>query len=128
SGPGPGARSLRLEFGGDSAPGSQLIYQLVLLQPNSRYSLSFVARAEDLVSGGPPVILALAANSETTKILGQSDPLSVGTSGWRAFNVNFSTDESTSAVVIAVQRLACNQSPCPIFGKLWLSRFSLEKM
>jgi len=127
AGPDVGARSLRLSFGGDSAGGSQLIHQLVLLQPSSRYSLSFSARAENLVSGGPPVILALDQRSDATKILGQSKPLATGTSGWTAYKVDFSTDQSTSAVTVSLQRLPCNQSPCPIFGKLWLSRFSLVK-
>jgi len=127
-GPGVGARSLHLSFGGDSAGGSQPIHQLVLIQPNSRYSLSFVARAENLVSGGPPVILVLDPRGDATKILGQSEPLAPGTSGWTSYKVDFSTDENISAVRVSLRRLACNQSPCPIFGKLWLSRFSLVKI
>jgi tetratricopeptide (TPR) repeat protein len=127
SGPSPATRSIRLQFSGDNALGNQLIYQLLLLEPGSRYSLSFVARAENLVSGGPPVILALSASGKTTKILGQSEPLSPGTTGWTTYKVDFSTDQDTSAVVIALRRLACDQSPCPIFGKLWLSGFSLAK-
>ena len=128
SGPSPGSRSICFEFGGASSPGTLLMHQLVLLQPNSRYSLSFVAKSMDLESGGPPVILALDAGSKTTRILGQSDPLSTGTSGWITYRVDFATDESTSAVFIALQRLACTQSPCPVFGKLWLSEFSLSKV
>jgi tetratricopeptide (TPR) repeat protein len=124
SGPGPGARSVRVEFGGDSAPE---IHQLVLLQPNTRYSLSFMARAEGLVTGGPPVIVALAADSKPVKILSQSKPLSPGTREWNGYQVEFSTDEKTSAVIIALQRLSCSQSPCPIFGKLWLSKFALAR-
>jgi hypothetical protein len=127
SGPETGTRSVRLEFGGDSALASHPIYQLVLLSPDTRYSLSFRARAADLVTGGPPVILALAADGKTIKILGQSEPLSPGTSGWTTYRMDFSTDENNSAVNIALQRLACSQSPCPIFGKLWLSAFSLTK-
>jgi Flp pilus assembly protein TadD len=124
SGPTPGARSVRVEFSGEHAPGN-LIHQLVLLQSKTRYSLNFMARAEDLVSGGPPVILAFDGGSKT--ILGQSKPLSPGNSEWSAYQVDFATDSNTAAVIIALQRLSCNQSPCPIFGKLWLSRFSLVK-
>jgi hypothetical protein len=86
-----------------------------------------MAKAEDLVSGGPPVILALTAAGNTTKILGQSEPLAPGTREWTAHKVDFTTDENASAVVIALQRLACNQSACPVFGKLWLSDFYLTK-
>ncbi len=125
--PYPGSRSLRLDFGGDSPPGNRLIHQLVLLQPNSRYSLSFMSMAENLVSGGPPVIVAMTATSENAKVLSQSEPLSPGTSGWYTYKLKFSTDANTSAVIIALQRLACHQSPCPVFGKLWLGGFSLVK-
>jgi tetratricopeptide (TPR) repeat protein len=127
SGPNPGARSLRLEFGGNSDPGSKLIHQLVLVQPNSHYSLRFMAKTEDLVSGGPPVILALAADNEPAKTIGVSKSISTGTSGWSAYEMDFSTDEKTGVVDIALQRLSCVQNPCPIFGKLWLSGFSLRK-
>jgi hypothetical protein len=127
SGPKPNSRSLRFEFDGDSPLGTQPVYQLVLLQPKSRYSLSFMAKAEGLISGGPPVVLALAPGGKTIKILGQSEPLSPGTPEWSAYKIGFTTDENTSAVVIALQRLACNQNPCPVFGKLWLSDFMLSK-
>lgn len=127
SGPALGVRSVRVEFGGDSAPGSQLIHQLVLVQSRTRYSLRFMARGEELVSGGPPVILAFDGGSKASKILGESKPLSPGTSEWTAYQLDFATDENTSAVIIGLQRVPCSQSPCPIFGKLWLSRFSLVK-
>lgn len=127
AGPSAGARSLRIEFAGDSAPGIQLVHQLMLLQPNTPYSLSFIARSEDLVSGGPPAVLVYDAGGNATKILGQSKPLSVGTSEWTAYQVDFVTVENTAAASIVLQRAACSQTPCPIFGKLWLSKFSVTK-
>ncbi len=127
SGPSPATRSIRLQFEGDNPLDSQLLDQLILVEPNSRYSLSFVARAENLVSGGPPVILVLVGSGKATRILSQSEPLSTGTNGWTPDKVDFSTDENTSAVKVSLQRLPCKQSPCPIFGMLWLSRFSLAK-
>jgi tetratricopeptide (TPR) repeat protein len=128
SGPTPGARSVRIEFSGDHAPGSQPINQLVLLQPKTRYSLSFMVRAENLVSGGPPLILVLDGGSRAMKILAQSKPFAPGTSEWSAYQMDFATEENTAAVMIALQRAACGESPCPIFGRLWLSRFSLVKV
>jgi tetratricopeptide (TPR) repeat protein len=127
SGPSSGTRSIRLDFSGESNLGSQPIRQLVLLQANSRYLLTFMAKTENLVSGGPPVILALAASSKNPKILGQSDPLSPGKNGWSAHKVEFATDENTSAVIVALQRVPCKQAPCPVFGTLWLGGFSLTK-
>jgi hypothetical protein len=127
AGPGSNTRSVSLQFGGVDS-GRQLIEQLVLLQPNSRYSLTFMAKNEELISGGPPVINVVAIRNKTYRILAQSGPLLPGTRDWSAYNVDFSTDENTSAVNVALQRLPCSQNPCPIFGKLWLGSFSLTKV
>jgi len=125
--PGLGSRSLRIEFSGDNAPLTPLVNQLVLLEPGKRYSLSFIAKTENLVSGGPPVIAALAMTGDPPKIIGQSALLSVGTTAWTPYHFEFWTDDATRAVVFSLQRQPCNQLPCPIFGKLWLSKFSLAK-
>jgi Carbohydrate binding domain/Tetratricopeptide repeat len=127
TGPVATAGSLRVDFSGENAPGSPAIQQLVLISPNSRYTLSFMARTEKLISGGPPVIVVLDPRSDSVKILGQSRPVSSGSSDWTAYTAEFSTDEKTEAILISVQRLPCNQSPCPVFGGLWLSRFTLTK-
>ena len=124
AGPTANMRSLRIEFSGDSQ--NQIFYQRVLLSPNSHYSLSFSAKAEKLVSGGPPVVAALDTSSSPV-ILGQSKPLSPGSDDWTSYVVAFSTREKGSNVMISLQRAPCSPSPCPVFGKLWLSGFSLTK-
>jgi Tetratricopeptide repeat len=127
SGPASGTRSLRLEFAGDIAAGTELVHQLVLTQPNSHYLLTFTTKSEELVSGGPPVFLAVDESRVPEKIIGQSTTIPTATTGWTENHLDFYTDEKTSAVRITLQRLACTQLPCPIFGKLWLSGFSLVK-
>src|SRR5882724_5062272 len=126
TGPQLGARSLRIEYQGDSPPGSWSIRQVVLLEKHSRYSLNFVARADQLVTGGAPIIVVLDAVGG--RLLGQSNPISVGSTGWIPYKVDFDVDEVTSAATIGLQRQACSQSPCPVFGRLWLSGFSLAKI
>jgi Tfp pilus assembly protein PilF len=123
SGPEPGTRSIQLEYRGDSPPGSQPIQQLVLLAKDQRYSLSFKAKSQDLVTGGTPVVFVLDGTRD--RILGQSAPIAAGTTGWTPYHVDFYVDNSTAAINIVVQRLACNQNPCPVFGRLWLSQFVL---
>jgi Carbohydrate binding domain len=127
SGPDNVGRSLCVNFSGDSVAASRLITQIILLQPGTKYSLSFKAKAESLVTGGPPVVRVLDELGSESKSLGQSAPLSPGTTGWKDYQFEFSTDERTSAVVIALQRLDCNQPSCPIFGKLWLSNLVVTK-
>jgi tetratricopeptide (TPR) repeat protein len=125
AGPAAGANSLRLDFDGLSPPGNPLVYQLVLVQPNTRYSLNFVSKAESLATGGPPVVAVLDA-SNPAKSLGQSKALSPGTIEWSPYQVDFSTESGTKAVIFSAQRLACSDTLCPIVGKLWLSKFAIS--
>ena len=127
SGPAPGIRSLRIDFSGESPPAREIIHQLVLVVPNTRYSLSFSARTEQLITGGPPAVVILDG-TQNPKILAQTNPVSAQTGNWVAYSADFSTPENSSAVIIRLQRLPCNQNPCPVFGKLWLSRFMLSKI
>ena len=71
TGPSKDTRSVCLQFAGDNPPGSQLIQQIVLVSAKTNYSLEFKARADSLVSGGPPVIVVSDASSEVVKILGK---------------------------------------------------------
>lgn len=127
SGPTPNSRSLRIEFAGEIPAEGQVLYQMLVLVPNSNYSLSFLAKTEDLLSGGPPVISILDASSESPVMLGQSKPLSPGTPDWTSNVVEFSTPEKSSTVIVALKRMPCSESRCPVFGKLWLGRFVLTK-
>jgi hypothetical protein len=127
-GPTEDGRSLRIEFAGDNAPSTTVARQLVLLQPDMRYSLSFMAKAGELVTGGPPVIVVLgnSSNGSSPKILGQSAALALGTTEWTRYAFEFTTD-STGQVLINIQRQPCSEVPCPVFGKLWLGKFSLTR-
>jgi tetratricopeptide (TPR) repeat protein len=127
SGPSEGSRSVVLEFGGDSPSGIQLVHQLILVQPQTRYTLSFMWKTEGLITGGPAVIRVVEAGANQPKALGQSNVLAIGTSNWARYELEFVTDEGASAVVIGLQRIPCSQNPCPAFGKVWLSQFSLVK-
>jgi len=126
-GPNPGTRSLRIEYAGDNSPSTPLVNQLILLQPGKRYSLSFMAKADNLVSGGRPVVVALTANGNPPKILGESDPLSMRGDEWSRYTFPFATDEVSGGIFVSLQRQQCTQVPCPIFGKLWLSKFSISR-
>jgi tetratricopeptide (TPR) repeat protein len=125
SGAVPDSRSLLLEFRGDQPPGSPLVSQLILVKPAAKYSLSFMERTESVVTGGPPMVVILDAGNQD--VLGQSSPIAIGTHEWKASQIDFSSKPEASAVVIILRRLDCTESPCPIFGKLWLSAFALAK-
>ncbi len=125
--PHSGSKDLRIEFTGDSNPGVELISQLVLVEPLRRYRLSFAGRSQEVVSGGLPIVTVTDASADR-KQLGQSAPLSKGTSNWNVISFEFVTQAATNAVVVKVQRENCTSGPCPIFGVISLDSFSLEQL
>lgn len=124
--PKEGKSSLRVEFSGDSDPGTPIISQLVLIEPNNRYQLNFAARTEDIVSGGLPRVAVLDAGNK--EILGKTNAFPRTVSSWQDYSIDFNSKETTRAILISLQREQCRESPCPIFGRLWLDNFSLKKL
>lgn len=123
--PRQGRSSLKIEFSGDSDPASAIISQLVLVDPGSHYQLRFAVRSEGLVSGGLPLVVVVDATDN--KVLRQSDKFQT-TDGWREYTLNFDVGPTANAVRIELQRQPCSTPPCPIFGRLWLDDFLLQRL
>ena len=121
-----GNSSLKIEFDGASNPASPIITQLVLVKPHARYQLRFAVRSEALVSGGYPRMVVNEA--DTNSVLAQSDQFPASTDGWHEYTIEFESGPSASAVQIALERQPCERSPCPIFGRLWLDNFTLQRL
>jgi len=124
--PQTGSKSLRIDFSGNSNSGTWPISQLILVEPGHRYRLNFACRAQDIVTGGLPLIVVTDA-SDNNKRLGESAPLGKESS-WQTFSVEFTAGEKTTAVIFSLQRQNCSTSPCPIFGSIFLDSFSLERL
>jgi Tfp pilus assembly protein PilF len=124
--PQEGRSSLRVEFNGDSDPATPIISQLVLVEPNSRYRLHFATRTENIVSGGLPRVVVVDAGNQ--EILGQTNAFPKAVNNWQYYSIDFNSKATTSAILISLQRERCSESPCPIFGRLWLDNFSLNKL
>ena len=124
--PHTGARSLRVDFGGES-PAPALLSQLVIVKPSTRYRIHFAARSRELVTGARPLV-AVTDAGENGPELAQSAPLDKGTSGWRPLSIEFTTGAVTNAVTVAVKREGCPSAPCPIFGSISLDSFSIEQV
>jgi hypothetical protein len=121
-----GSKSLRVDFAGDSNAESSSVSQLIPVEPSNHYRISFAARTQDIVTGGLPLAIVNDAAGEH-KRLGQSASLPEGSNGWQVFSCEFSTEPSTRAVVLSLQRKNC-APPCPIFGSVWLDSFSIERL
>ena len=126
--PKEGIRSVRIDLNGEYNPAIAIMTQLALVEPKARYRLHFASRAEEMVTGGLPVITVNDASSSGLRSLAESSPLPPGSSPWREQSIEFTTLEETAAVQISVVRQSCGSGPCPIFGRLWLDQFSLEKL
>jgi hypothetical protein len=123
-----GAFSLRIDFDGASDPSTRLVYQMVLVEPDSHYRLAFQVRSSELVTGGFPQITIVDPRVGGSGQVLVLEPQRQGSTGWLGQSIEFTTSGTTDAVVIGVLRQGCPQNPCPIFGRLWLDDFSLTKL
>jgi tetratricopeptide (TPR) repeat protein len=119
--PKTGRSSLLAEFKGDA--GSGIISQLVMVGPGVHYQLSFAARADQVVSGGLPGVTVTDGGDNA--VLGQPVVLPQQADNWQHYTIDFKTKPNTQTIQIALRRDGCN-SPCPIFGRVWLDDFSLK--
>src|SRR5256714_2601379 len=124
SSPHGGTRSLFLNFDGAPDINTRFASQLVPAESGAHYRLTFAARAEDLVSGAPPVVSVLDAAGE--RALAQSAPLARDTNGWREYELNFTA--TGDAVLVVIRRAGCDAASCPVFGRAWFDDFSLTKL
>jgi hypothetical protein len=120
-------KSLRLDWNGMSDPANAVASQLVLVEPNANYRLTFSARTQDIVSGGLPIV-SVGDASHDKQTLAQSIPLPQSTGEWQDYEMKFATTSATRAVLIAIRRQYCSDGPCPIFGRAWFDSFSLQKL
>ena len=120
-----GAKSLRIDFRGDSTPSQPLITQLVLVKREESYRLRFSAKSRELISAGLPVVVIRDASDPAQPALAQSSPLRSNGNGWQEFSIDLKTGAKTEAILISVERQNCPH-PCPAFGTAWLDSFQIE--
>ena len=120
-----GAKSLQINLDGAWTPGTPLLSQTFVVDPNTSYRLSFAVKTKDLVTGGPPMIVVNDATNN--QLLGKSDNFPTATTPWTKLSFDFTTMPASQAAIIRLQRNNCDSSPCPIFGTLWLDEFSIEQ-
>lgn len=119
-----GKRSLRLGFNGGWKAPHETISQMIVIEPERRYRISFSVRTKDIVTGGPPAIAIKDAG--TNERLGQSEAFPTPSSNWQAMSFGFSTRLGMEAVVLEFTRVVGECNPCPIFGELWLDDLVIE--
>ena len=75
------------------------------------------------MTGGPP--LFTVSDATTNQLLGKSENFP-STESWRMLSFTFTSLATTEAAVIRLRRNNCDESPCPIFGVLWLDEINIQ--
>lgn len=124
--PREGARSLKVEYAGNSEPARPAVSRLVAVESGARYRLAFSARTKELMTGGPPFIQIVSA-AKSSETLAETAPLPASTDGWQESALEFNAP-TAGAVRVVLLRKPCTTSPCPAFGAVWLDAFELRRV
>jgi tetratricopeptide (TPR) repeat protein len=119
-----GAKSLQITFDGNWAPGTPLLSQTIIVEPEKTYRLLFAIKTKDLVTGGPPFIAV--RDTTNNQLLGKSEKFPSTMGPWSTLTIDFTTLPDSQAAIVRLERNNCDAS-CPIFGTLWLDRFQIEQ-
>lgn len=120
-----GQRCVRVKFAGDVNLGQKLVWQLALLAPQRTYSLRFFVRSSEMISAGLPAVVVAKGTSD--QVIARSSPIGSTNDLWIESNLRFVAPDD-GLVSISLQRPACTENPCPIFGELMLDDVSLTEV
>lgn len=119
-----GAYALQIKFAGDVELGRNIVSQLVHVDPGRKYTLHVSVFSSELISAGLPT--ATITSVFTNELLAKTSEIQATGGKWVEYTCEFTA--SDSVVRIGFQRLGCVNSPCPIFGELFLDDlFLVEK-
>ena len=121
-----GDRSLCVTFNAPSQADFGNVLQFVVVEPATRYRLSFHVRTEELRSAATVLAQVLDASAAQPAPLGASAPVPAGTAAWQEVAFEFTTGPQTEAVLLRLTRANCPDGVCPIFGKVWYDDFDLQ--
>lgn len=120
-----GQRALRVSFAASSQIDFKSVSQLIVVQPSTRYRLTFFVRSEELKSAA--TLYTEVLDGSGTTVLGASPLLPTGTHEWRPVTIEFTTGPQTQSVLVRLSRAGCADGVCPIFGKIWYDDFDLQR-
>ena len=120
-----GHRSLRIVFQVPSRLDSVNLWQLVPVQPDTKYDFEYYVKTYKLESAATPLVTLVDAMDGS--VVATSEPAPNGTSDWQRVALAFKTGAKTEALALRINRASCGEDPvCPIFGTLWYDDFDLK--
>ncbi len=119
-----GDQSLRVSFNVDQNVAIILAAQTVPVKPKKKYCLSFFVRTEELESLSTPLV-EIYDSADMKRVRAATAPFPTRDNTWAEYVISLDTAADTEALSIRLLRPPCAESPCPIFGRLWLDDFKL---
>jgi hypothetical protein len=121
-----GAKSLRIDFHGNSDPQTKMVSQLVIVEPGRRYRLSLHAMTKSFASTALPILRVIDAADDKSTTIAQTS-IRPDASGWQQYLIYFTSGANTRAVRLVLNREDCPNNDCAAYGTLWLDSFLLEE-
>lgn len=119
-----GNQSLRVVFKNYSKSSIANISQNIVVQPNTKYRLTFWLMTENLKSLGLPLIEIF--NPSDNKPIARSQPFPVGTTGWQQVTIDFITPENCDGITLRTNRNSCGEE-CQLTGTFWYDDFEIGR-
>lgn len=120
-----GTRSLRIDFlGRDTSRLDNEIRELVLVRPDTTYSLEYFVRTEGLLTPeGPRVTVT---SSEAPGWTAMSPPVPEGSADWTRQSFEFTTPPKVRTVTLSIKRIPKFSYDDPTNGTVWFDDFVMK--
>jgi len=100
------------------------LYQIVPVDPNAQYLLTYRWRSRDLTTDQGPFVDIYGYGCDGLYTKG---PMILGTHAWQKQDIEFEAPNGCHAVVVRLYRQPSKRFDSKIAGRLWLDDFNLEK-
>ncbi|HYO90074.1 MAG TPA: tetratricopeptide repeat protein, partial [Pyrinomonadaceae bacterium] len=120
-----GSLSLRINFNASEALDLN-VSQLVAVEPNAGYRLTFYVRTSGLKSAAAPVVKILSAVDKS--LIAEPAQSPTGDNDWQKISIDFKAPADVDGITLSISRAACvaEGGVCPIFGTVWYDDFNLQ--
>jgi hypothetical protein len=118
-----GTYCLTIRFEGKENITFANLYQIVPVNPEARYVLTYKWRSRDLTTDQGPFVDIYGYGCDGLYAKG---PMMLGTHGWQKQDIEFAAPKGCHSVVVRLQRRPSRRFDSKIAGRLWLDDFKLE--
>jgi tetratricopeptide (TPR) repeat protein len=120
-----GDYALRITFSGRENISFYHVYQIITVDPQSKYRLTYAWKSRGITTDQGPFIEIYGYDQDGLYLTG---PMITGTQGWSEVSLEFDVPDGCQAAVVRLCRRPSNRFDSKIRGLLWLDDFRLEKI